>query len=345
MKPAIFTLYPYPKQGGCFRQLSLAVKTAADEGAEAHYLSAKPFFKEERRGITFHKFPFYCGNELLFYSVFYALSPFLIFFIAARHGIKHFVVYNEEFAALCAPAAILCGAKTTLLMEGSMEHLIKSRRLSPPVALALRLYGFVGIRCAATVLAVSKDLAQRARKYYGFKKDIGISPNRPAQDDIDNAKMIDLWKEFGIPKGSFVIAYCGSLIPRKNVDFLLREFCAASVPGGYLMLVGDGSETGRLKELAVSLGISGSVIFAGAREDRLDIIKSAGLFVLPSLHDDCPLALLEALALGIPCLASNKGGIPEILHNNELMFDPCEAGSLSKKLGAIHRRDTPTLFK
>jgi glycosyltransferase involved in cell wall biosynthesis len=125
--------------------------------------------------------------------------------------------------------------------------------------------------------------------------------------------------------------------------------------------------------LAASLGISGNVIFAGARDDRLDIVKSADLFVLPSLHDDCPLALLEALALGIPCLASNKGGVPEMLRNGELMFDPLSDGSLSKKLaiaardknylrniktlcplidkdwleeiGAIHLGDTPTLSK
>jgi len=337
MKPAIFTLYPYPKQGGCFRQLSLAVIAAADKGIEAHYLSAEPFFKEGRRGITFHKFPFHYGNEILFYAVFYALSPLFIFFIAARRGIKHLIVFNEEFAALCAPAAILCGARTTLLMQGSMEHLIGSRRLPPPVALLLRIYGSIGIRAASRVLAVSKDLAQRSRRYYGFKKDIGVFPNYPARADIDNAKVIDLWKGFGIPKGSFVTAYSGSLIPRKNVDFLLREFCAASVPGGYLILAGDGSEMARLKGLAASLGISGSVIFAGAREDRLDIVKSADLFVLPSLHDDCPLALLEALALGIPCLASNKGGIPEILRDDGLMFDPCAAGSLSKMLSAAAR--------
>ncbi|MBP6943969.1 MAG: glycosyltransferase [Candidatus Omnitrophica bacterium] len=373
MKPAIFTLYPYPKQGGCFRQLSLAVKAAADKGIEAHYLSAKPFFAGGDRLAAFHKFPFYCRNELLFYAVFYALGPLLIFLIAASRGIKHFIVFNEEFAALCAPAAILCGARITLLMQGSMEHLIKSRRLPPPVALLLRIYGFIGIRAASRVLAVSKDLAQRSRRYYGFKKEIGVFPNYPARADIDNAKVIDLWKEFGIPKGSFVIAYSGSLIPRKNIDYLLKEFLAASIPGGYLILAGDGSEMARLKGLAASLGISGNVIFAGAREDRLDIVKSAGLFVLPSFHDDCPLALLEALALGIPCLASNKGGIPEILRDDGLMFDPCAAGSLSKMLsasarnkdylrnikalcptidkdwleeiGAIHLGDTPTLSK
>ncbi|MDD5269971.1 MAG: glycosyltransferase [Candidatus Omnitrophica bacterium] len=337
MKPAIFTLYPYPKQGGCFRQLSLAVKAAADKGIEAHYLSAKPFFAGGDRLAAFHKFPFYCRNELLFYAVFYALSPLLIFFIAARHGIRHFIVFNEEFAALCAPAAILCGARITLLMQGSMEHLIRSRRLPPPVALLLRIYGFIGIRAASRVLAVSKDLAQRSRRYYGFKKGIGVFPNYPARADIDNAKVVDLWKGFGIPKGSFVIAYSGSLIPRKNVDYLLEEFRAASIPGGYLILAGDGSEMARLKGLAASLGISGNVIFAGAREDRLDIVKSADLFVLPSFHDDCPLALLEALALGIPCLASNKGGVPEILRDDGLMFDPCAAGALSKMLSASAR--------
>lgn len=337
MKPAIFTLYPYPKQGGCFRQLSLAVKAAAAQGIEAHYLSARPFFAGETRGAIFHKFPFYCRNEILFYAVFYALSPLYVFFIAARRGVKHFIVFNEEFAALCAPAAILCGARITLLMQGSMEHLLKSRRLPPPVALLLRIYGSVGIRAASRVFAVSEDLAHRSRKYYGYKKDIGVFPNYPVLAEIAGAKIIDLWKEFGIPKGSFVIAYSGSLIPRKNVDYLLREFRAASIPGGYLILSGDGGEKARLKGLAASLGISGSVIFAGARDDRLDIVKSSDLFVLPSLHDDCPLALLEALALGIPCLASNKGGIPEILRNGGLMFDPLSAGSLSKILSAVAR--------
>ncbi|MFA5335864.1 MAG: hypothetical protein WC324_02985 [Candidatus Omnitrophota bacterium] len=152
-----------------------------------------------------------------------------------------------------------------------MEHLVKSKRLAAPASLLLRIYGYIGVRAAGRVLAVSKDLADRSRRYYRLKKDIGVFPNYPMRSETGDAKIIDLWKEFGIPKGSFVIAYAGSLIPRKNIGYLLREYCAASLPGKYLILAGDGSEMPRLKGLAGSLGISGSVVFAGARCDRLDI--------------------------------------------------------------------------
>lgn len=337
MRPAVFTLYPYPKQGGCFRQLSLAVKAAADNGYEVHYLSAKPFFPDAHPRTTFHRFPFYCGNEFLFYAVFYAISPLFIFFIAAKHKIKHFIVFNEEFAALCAPAAVLCKAKMTLLMQGSMEHLIKSKRLTAPAVFPLKSCGYIGIRAAGRVLAVSNDLANRSREYYGFKKPIGVFPNYPVLSEIAGSKALDLLREFNIPKGGFVIAYAGSLIPRKNIAYLLREFCASALPGKYLILAGDGGERACLEELAGSLGIGGSVIFAGSRDDRLDIVRSADLFILPSLHDDCPLALLEAICLGTPCLASRAGGIPEIMQYDELMFDPCLGGSLSERLDKIGR--------
>jgi glycosyltransferase involved in cell wall biosynthesis len=66
-------------------------------------------------------------------------------------------------------------------------------------------------------------------------------------------------------------------------------------------------------------------------------VKSTNLFVLPSLHDDCPLALLEALALGTPCLASRAGGIPEIMRYDDLMFDPLAEGSFAEKMDTAAR--------
>ncbi|MFA5094374.1 MAG: glycosyltransferase, partial [Candidatus Omnitrophota bacterium] len=67
-------------------------------------------------------------------------------------------------------------------------------------------------------------------------------------------------------------------------------------------------------------------------EDYLDIAKSLDILVLPTLHDDCPRIILECLGLGTPVIASNTGGIPEILKYDELMFNPLEKGALEKKL-------------
>ena len=79
------------------------------------------------------------------------------------------------------------------------------------------------------------------------------------------------------------------------------------------MFVGKGALERKLKKLCVDLKIEKNVIFSGERSDIPEILFSIDIFVLPSLREGLPLTILEAMACGKPVIATNVGGIPEIV--------------------------------
>ena len=88
---------------------------------------------------------------------------------------------------------------------------------------------------------------------------------------------------------------------------------SARQPAARLLLVGDGPLRDSLQALAWELGCRDSVLFAGARENVPDLLRAADLFVLPSHYEACCNAILEAQASGLPVVACDTGGNPELI--------------------------------
>lgn len=101
----------------------------------------------------------------------------------------------------------------------------------------------------------------------------------------------------------------------KAVPTLVNAFArvARSHPHVRLRLVGDGEERPLAEDRAVGLGVADQVELTGFRRDVPSQLAKADAFVLPSLNENLPLALLEAMAAGLPCVASAIGGVPEAL--------------------------------
>ncbi|GAB3466787.1 glycosyltransferase [Kineococcus endophyticus] len=103
-----------------------------------------------------------------------------------------------------------------------------------------------------------------------------------------------------------VVVATGRLAPQKGYDLLLRAHAQVVADAPHRVLVlNDGPELAALQRLADDLGVSGSVEFAGADVPLLPTVAAADLFVLPSRHEGLPLALLEAVALGVPVVAAD----------------------------------------
>jgi glycosyltransferase involved in cell wall biosynthesis len=112
-----------------------------------------------------------------------------------------------------------------------------------------------------------------------------------------------------------VVATVGRLEPVKGHGVLLQAIAALRDrrPALRCLLVGDGRERAALERQAATLGIAGLVHFAGFRQDVPALLAECDLFCLPSLSEGVPYALLEALACGVPALATRVGSLPEIL--------------------------------
>jgi glycosyltransferase involved in cell wall biosynthesis len=122
-----------------------------------------------------------------------------------------------------------------------------------------------------------------------------------------------------------------SFAPCKATPVLVEAFLAlaATRPDVRLRMVGDGAERPRCEQIAARSAHADQLLFTGYRSDVDVQLGQSDVFVLPSLNENSPLALLQAMARGLACIATNVGGIPEILgEDSGLLVPPGDARSL-----------------
>ncbi len=122
-------------------------------------------------------------------------------------------------------------------------------------------------------------------------------------------------RTLGLPRGSAVIGTVGRLEIQKGHDLLLRSLADLRREGceAVLLLVGEGRERTRLAELAAELGLTDRVRFLGTRRDLPVLFAAMDVFAFPSRWEGTPLALIAAMAAGLPVVATPVGGIPDVL--------------------------------
>jgi sugar transferase (PEP-CTERM/EpsH1 system associated) len=133
-----------------------------------------------------------------------------------------------------------------------------------------------------------------------------------ATDPADSRPPVD-----GLPPQGPRIGIVARLAPIKNHALLLRAFprVLARVPTACLLIVGDGPLRSELEALSSALRISDRVRFLGARRDIPELMRRLDLFVLPSVSEGCSLTVLEAMASGVPVVATEVGGTSELVEN------------------------------
>lgn len=124
-------------------------------------------------------------------------------------------------------------------------------------------------------------------------------------------------KKYNIPGDAIVFATAGRLAPTKGQVFLIDAFAKIKkiMPNAKLFFAGSGQLKDELENKAAELGCADSVYLPGRIENMPEFYKSIDCFILPSVAEGLPRTLLEAMAAGVFCIASNIGGIPEILDN------------------------------
>ncbi|MBI2101521.1 glycosyltransferase family 4 protein [Candidatus Woesearchaeota archaeon] len=144
-------------------------------------------------------------------------------------------------------------------------------------------------------------------------------------------------KRLGLPKRRKTIIFVGGFTERKGVEYLLKAVGIASKQGNDItcLMVGGGKLMKKLQSLAQNLGIGGNVIFAGYRApDEVPLwINASDLLVLPSLDEGLPNVVVEALACGKPVVATNVGGIPDVVNDDVgYLVRPKDENELAKKI-------------
>jgi L-malate glycosyltransferase len=194
----------------------------------------------------------------------------------------------------------------------------------------------IALRCFADrIIAVSRRLAASLEES-GYEMGTVI----PIHNGVDLRRVRPtrgrraVRQDLGIGPDRPIIGTVGRLSPVKGHADLLRaaRLILQAEPAVRFLIVGDGPLRGELAGLARQLQIDHACTFVGARSDVYDLVGAMDVFVLPSLDEGIPMALLEAMALGKPVVATAVGGVPEVVadHTTGVLVPPRDAQALSE---------------
>lgn len=115
-------------------------------------------------------------------------------------------------------------------------------------------------------------------------------------------------RELGIDNDAFIIGHIGSVHPQKNHDYIVDMFCeyASKNPDAILLLVGKGVDKKRILEKIDNCGYKDRIVFLEGRSDIPQIMRAMDVFILPSRWEGYPIVALEAQAMGLPCILSDR---------------------------------------
>lgn len=148
-------------------------------------------------------------------------------------------------------------------------------------------------------------------------------------------------RELGLHEGEIAILAVGRLTPVKGLDVLLRAVAllGEALPPHRIFLAGEGEARPELEALRDELGLERSVTLLGMRGDIPDLMAGSDIFTMPSRSEGLPVALLEAMGVGLPIVASRVGGIPELLDDGKegVLVQPEDPAALAGALSALMR--------
>jgi glycosyltransferase involved in cell wall biosynthesis len=169
------------------------------------------------------------------------------------------------------------------------------------------------------LIAVSTDIRNELVRYGAHSNRIstvlnGIDPNAFRRD---RSREVDIRSRLGIQSGSYAIGTVGRLEPQKRFDLLIDAFAVlhAERPNVKLFIAGDGSLAGALEDHVERLGLTNCCTLLGHRTDIADLHHAFDLFVQSSDYEGTPNAVLEAMALETPIVATSAGGSAEIVRD------------------------------
>src|SRR5215469_9528019 len=191
-------------------------------------------------------------------------------------------------------------------------RIIVSERVDPAAHREIRIWS--GLRSllyqfADGIVVQTESIAEWFRKRLLTRARVIVIPNPVVPlPDVE---------PYAHESGPFLLA-AGRFTPQKGFDLLIRAFGSATAltPELKLVIAGEGPEAQSLRDLAVELGLGARVSFPGRVSELSRLLKCAVAFILPSRYEGFPNVLLEALALGVPCVATDcPGATREILGN------------------------------
>lgn len=255
-----------------------------------------------------------------------------------RSNTKLVHTHKYKDTILAAPAAKMCGIPYVVRTVHGLREPFKGRQ-----AFKMNVYEAiertVHRHCVDAIIGVSSQIESACRREGAVSR---VTCIRNGIDLEKKPNQTDRWqirKELGVDAEICLIGTVGRLTPVKGLSYLLQSvsMLLRRRTNVRLLIVGDGVIRKDLEAQAHDLGIGENVVFLGHREDTLELMQALDIFVLPSLSEGIPMALLEAMAVSRAVVASRVGGIPEIVEDGVegILVEPMDVNQLAESCGRL----------
>ena len=207
----------------------------------------------------------------------------------------------------------------------------------------LKIWSAISIFVSKRIIAISNSTKEDIVRHYPLAKDkIYVTPlaydaSKFNTDIIDN-DVRRVRDRYSIVTD--YVLYLGTLKPSKNIEGLVEAFSKLKIQNSKLSLVIAGKKGWMFDSIyrkVKELGLEDKIIFTDfvSEEDKPALIKGARLFVLPSFWEGFGLDVLNAMASGVPVVASNTGSLPEVVGEAGVMVDPNSIDSITEGMKEV----------
>ena len=307
----------YASVGGSGVVAAELARCLADRGHRTHVISSDtPFrLRESDGGVRFHRvetpgYPLFREPQYLL-----ALANRLVQ-VARAHRLD---IIHAHYAIPHAAAAYLarqilaggcgeppCAPRTITTLHGTDVTILGSdSSYRETVAFC--------IDQSDAVTAVSASLRAETKRAMPVTRDITVIPNF-VDLEVYRRRPDPTLRTRWSASGERLVMHLSNLRPVKQIDAVVKVFAQIRerVPAR-LLIGGEGPELGRAEQLIDDLRLRDHVDLVGEAQDVVGLLSAADLFLLPSLQESFGLSALEAMACGVPVVASNVGGLPEVI--------------------------------
>ncbi|MBE0517274.1 MAG: glycosyltransferase family 4 protein [Methanophagales archaeon] len=318
--------YPPHKVGGLAEHVYELSKALTRKGQEVHVVTLGTFPYEGIGGVCLHGIAIDTSRPDFISRMNEEMKKLGASIIEAPDTDRDIIIHAHDWMVSSAAIDLAFEYQKPLVSTIHSTEFGRSQGIKEGYQMRIheledRLVGLSG-----HVIVCSESMRREIQSLFGVTEKISVIPNGVDASKFDfSLDSAALKERFCGSKGSTMIVFIGRLVYQKGINVLIGAMprilgsCSRAHGDVKLLIVGEGPMRPQLERDAVYLGVSNHVVFTGYLDDYTvrSLLKAADVVVLPSLYEPFGIVALEAMAARTPVVASDVGGLSELLGNGE----------------------------